>query len=530
MDFKIKIGNYDTVKCDALALWFFKGQQPFTNNLTQLDKNLDGLLSKVMALKDFKGEIFEMSVIYTGKEKPTKRVILIGLGEQEKFSLDKVRRITGEIGRRIQELGIEDFTIPAFDLVHQFNMPLLVRQMVEGYTLGLYRFDHYFSKKQEKKLQKISFLVNTSTQVEEVKVAIKRGLNVSESTIYARDLVNHPPNVVHPIRLVEEARKLENLPSVKVTTWQGKEVEDLGMGGLVHVARGSVYPATFSVIDYTPQEQAPLATVVVIGKSVTFDSGGLSLKPAEAMMDMKGDMAGGAAVLGILSAVTRLKLPLRVIGMLPSVENMPSGSAYRVGDIIRMYSGKTVEIINTDAEGRLILADAMTYAQREYQPDIMIDLATLTGACTIALGRHAIAAMSNNKELLEMLRRAGEMCNEKIVELPLWEEYAEMLKSNVADLKNLAGREAGAITAAAFLHKFIEKDCPWVHLDVAGVSFSDVNTGYHPIGATGAGVRLIIQYLRDLINVKQPGSEGIIYSKILDYPIAIEDYSTPNPS
>lgn len=524
MDFKIKIGDYDNVKCEALALWFFKGQQPFSN-ISLIDKNIGGLISHVMKLGDFKGEIFEMCVLYTGKETPAKRIILIGLGDQKNFSVDKVRQITGEVGRRIQDLGIEIFTVPVFDLPELgFNMPLLVRQMVEGYTLGLYRFDHHLTKKKERKIHKISFLVNTHEQAEEIKVAIKRGLNVAEATSYARDLVNQPANIVTPLSIIDEAKKLEAHPNVSVQTWSGEEIDKLGFGGLSAVARGSALPPTFSVIDYNPKDQDIVGTFALVGKTITFDSGGLSLKKTEDMLTMKGDMGGGAAVLGIMWAVSRLKFPLRVIGFLPAAENMVSGTAYRLGDIIKSHSGQTIEITNTDAEGRLVLADALSYARSNYKFDAVIDIATLTGACTVALGRHAIGAMSNNRELIERVRKAGDLCHEKIVELPLWDEYEEMLSSPVADMKNLGGREAGAITAGAFLHKFI-RDLPWVHLDIAGVAFIDKSFGYRPAGATGAGVRLLLKFLRDYIDDKKgPGAEKMSYAAPLEYEIGIEDY------
>ncbi|MEK7486507.1 MAG: leucyl aminopeptidase, partial [Planctomycetota bacterium] len=265
--------------------------------------------------------------------------------------------------------------------------------------------------------------------------------------------------------------------------------------------------------------------IAIVGKTVTFDSGGLSLKSTDDMQWMKGDMGGGAAVLATMWAISRLNFPLRVIGLLPCVENMLSGNSYRIGDIIHSYSGQTIEVNNTDAEGRIILADALTYSKR-YSPDAVIDIATLTGACTVALGRHAIGAMSNNKDLIERVRKAGEICHEKIIELPLWEEYEEMLKSQIADMKNLGGREAGAITAGAFLHKFI-RDYPWIHLDIAGVAFIDKSSGYRPAGATGAGVRLLLRFLRDYIDDKKgPGAEKISYASTLPYNIDVENFYT----
>jgi leucyl aminopeptidase len=234
---------------------------------------------------------------------------------------------------------------------------------------------------------------------------------------------------------------------------------------------------------------------VIVGKSITFDSGGISIKPAEKMEQMKTDMSGGATVLGTMKALAQLKLPVSVVGLLPATENMPSGTAVKPGDVVRAMSGKTIEVINTDAEGRMILADALSYAAR-YKPSAVVDLATLTGACVVALGNRATGVMGTNPKLIDQLKRAGERCGERVWELPLWEEYQEQIKSDVADMKNVGGRGAGAITAAAFLQKFVD-DYPWAHLDIAGTSWNDDPRPYSPKGATGVGVRLLVQWLTD---------------------------------
>jgi leucyl aminopeptidase len=272
-------------------------------------------------------------------------------------------------------------------------------------------------------------------------------------------------------------------------------MEKIGMGAILGVARGSLEPPRFIILEYGRARKGR-RPIVLVGKSITFDSGGISLKPSEKMEQMKDDMSGGAAVLGALRAIAQLKLPLHVVGLLPATENMPSGTAIKPGDILKSLSGKTIEVINTDAEGRLCLADALTYAAR-YKPEAIIDLATLTGACVVALGNYAIGVMSRSPELMERIKRAGERSGERVWELPLWEEYNEQIKSDIADLKNVGGRGAGSITAGLFLHKFVG-DYPWVHLDIAGTAWIETDRPYCPKGATGVGVRLLVEYLSDV--------------------------------
>jgi len=327
-----------------------------------------------------------------------------------------------------------------------------------------------------------------------VKEAAVRAQTISRAVYLTRNLVSMPSNELTPARLAGEAKALaKRYRGLSVRILEAREMERLGMNALLGVARGSRESPKLIVMSYrgADRKQRPLA---LVGKAITFDSGGISLKPAEKMEEMKSDMAGGAAVLGTLQAVAELKMPVNLVGIVPATENLPDGGAYKPGDILRTMSGKTVEVLNTDAEGRLILADALHYAQR-YNPEAIIDIATLTGACVVALGNQVTGMMGTDEKLKELIRKAAEETGELVWELPLWENYQEMVKSDVADLKNSAGREGGAISAAAFLSKFADP-VPWVHLDIAGPAWLTKDRPYQPKGASGIGVRLFVKFLQ----------------------------------
>jgi len=308
-----------------------------------------------------------------------------------------------------------------------------------------------------------------------------------------RDMVNSPSADMTPTIIAAKARELAREFGLKLQVLERSQMEKLGMGALLGVASGSAQPPKFIIIEYRKGGKKPV--IALVGKTITFDSGGISIKPAENMDRMKDDMSGGAAVLGALRTASALKLPLNIVGLLPATENMPSGSAYKPGDVLRTLSGRTIEIMNTDAEGRLILSDALAYACR-YKPAVIVDIATLTGACGIALGNEASGMLGTDDTLKRKIREAGEKTGERVWELPLWEEYYDQIKSDIADMKNTGGRAGGVITAAALLSKFVQK-YPWVHLDIAATSWTEKDRPYTPKGATGIGMRLLTQFLRD---------------------------------
>jgi leucyl aminopeptidase len=393
----------------------------------------------------------------------------------------------------VQELQLASFAI-ALPRPDTLSIDTAAQALSEGMELGLYRYlEHKTSPAPEQahEVQEVTLVVQGDVQA--VQEAAMRGSILAQGVQRARDLANAPSNVLTPLRMGEVAREIGTRSDMQVTLLQQDELVAQGFGGLLAVARGSAQPPCFIVMEHgRPSDGTP--TICLVGKGVTFDTGGISIKPAANMEAMKMDMGGAASVLGAMQVIGDLQLPLHVVALVGAVENMPDGNAYKPGDVITMLSGKTVEIINTDAEGRMVLADALFYAQR-YQPQAIIDLATLTGAMVVALGSHASGLMSNDQPLTERLLRAGQATSEPVWQMPLWDAYREMIKSEVADVKHVAGRNGGAIVAAAFLETFVG-DYSWAHLDIAGTVWSEgTPRPYESHGATGVGVRLLLHML-----------------------------------
>jgi leucyl aminopeptidase len=364
--------------------------------------------------------------------------------------------------------------------------------VVEGAVLGNYCFAEY-RQAEDAGVTALTLLCPPTAAVDDLVAALRKAQIVSRWVLYARDLVSHPGNVTTPAYLADRALEQAGRFGLRCHVLDRAELEKIGMGGIIGVGKGGQEPPCFVVLEYVGA-RAPKRPVVLIGKGVTFDTGGISLKPRENMERMKDDMAGAAAVLAATLAAAELGLPVRLLTLMPLAENMPDGRAYKPGDILRMLGGKTVEIVNTDAEGRLLLADALTYAQ-QFRPSVVIDLATLTGACMIALGTAASGLMGNDRRLLAKLQQAGDRCGERLWELPIWDEYGEAMKSDVADFKNAGGPYCGAVSAGWFLKQFIG-DTSWAHIDIAGTAWEEKGTAINPKGATGVGVRLLVDYLR----------------------------------
>jgi leucyl aminopeptidase len=369
----------------------------------------------------------------------------------------------------------------------------LITTMGEGALLALYRFDKYLSKKPEDQapLQEIVLVSEEKKFAAKGSLAARQAAILAEATMMSRDLCNAPGNEIFPETLAKAAADAGKKFGFKVTILGKGEIEKHGMGGVLGVCQGSARPPRFIIMEYGKQSKR---TVVLVGKGVTFDTGGISIKPSANMAEMKMDMSGAAAVIGTLRAVAALNLPVHVVGLVPAVENMPGGNSIRPGDILRHYNGMTSEVDNTDAEGRLILADALGFAA-QYKPAAVIDLATLTGACVVALGHYATGMMGTDAGLMARLTKAGERTYERVWELPLFDEYEKLIKSDVADVKNVGGRWGGAITAGWFLRKFIG-NYPWVHLDIAGTAMLEENGDYTQRGSSGVGVRLLTEFLR----------------------------------
>ncbi len=447
------------------------------------------------SLKDMEGKRGRLTVIPITGKNPAKRVLLAGLGKKEEMTGDTVRSVSGRIAQKARELRLDEFSIiapPSF-VAGQISS---ISQIVEGCKMALYKFDKFKAEKTDSSPELTVIAAKSSNTTR----ALRTAQIVAEGAIFTKSIANLPPNECTPVTLANFARAISKKNGIKCSVISKSELRKRGFGGITAVGKGSKNEPKLIIMEYNrgPKSEKP---VVLVGKAVTFDTGGISLKPGERMDEMKFDKCGGCTVLGIMKAVSELKLPVNVVGIIPSVENMPGGESYRPGDIIRLYNKKTAEILNTDAEGRLILADALAYGESRYSPKAIIDFATLTGACIVALGTNVAGMVSNNQRLAKRISESSDRTTEEVWELPLNQDYMDMIKSDVADMKNVGiGRAAGTITAAAFLKNAI-KETPWVHIDIAGVAWTQASTkekSYNPKGATGFGVRLILDYLQNL--------------------------------
>ncbi len=497
MEITVKHGHPLKHKTPCLAIIVPEGKPAASPLLKELDRLLHGQISRAVQDKEFSGKRRQTLLLHTGGLLPCQRVLLVGLGKEKKSDSEALRLAAAAAVQGLRERRITSCTVVLpEELLTGLPLNNKTQAIVEGLLLASYRFDRYHTENGRERpplLKDLLLLVTEKSRLVEAEGGALEARHLCRGVYLARDLVNEPGNVKSPDFLARQARVMAGEAGLECTVLGKQDLEKEGMGALLGVAQGSVREPRLIVLRYQggAREEKPIA---LIGKGVVFDSGGISLKPSEKMDEMKMDMAGGAAVLGTFLSAALLRIPLNLVGIIPAVENLPSGSAIRPGDILTSLSGRTIEVLNTDAEGRLVLADALTFVQR-FEPRVVIDLATLTGACIIALGHHATAVLGNHSGLIHQLIRAGEQSGEKLWQLPLWEGYADQLKSEVADVKNTGGRPAGTITAAAFLKKFAT-DYRWAHLDIAGTAWEDSGNGYHPKGGTGVGVRLLVQYLR----------------------------------
>ncbi|MCD6353858.1 MAG: leucyl aminopeptidase [Proteobacteria bacterium] len=495
--FKSKVGNVVTEKAEAILFPLFENSRELSGTIKQLDKASSGLIQSLLDSGDFKGERGKTSIIYTQGAISVKRIILVGLGKRDEFDLDRMRGSGGAAFEYARNLGIKKVFVPA-NLVEAegVNSEEGLEAFLTGGALMIYQLDEFITNEKEKKnrIDECVVIVKNRKEAGKIKETIKRTAVISSAVYLARDLVSLPANKKTPSILANKARSIARKNKLKCRIITEAQARKMDMGVFLAVARGSREPAKVIVLEYHAGcDYGP--PVVLIGKGITFDSGGISLKPAEKMERMKDDMAGGAAVMGAMQAAAQMEIPLNVIGIIPATENLPGGKAYKPGDILTSLSGQTIEVISTDAEGRLILADALTYAER-FKPQCIVDLATLTGACIIALGDYIAGIMGNDDSLITKLKAAGEKTGEKVWQLPLAEKYFDYLRSDIADMKNVGERAAGTITAGLFLKKFV-KDTPWVHLDIAGPAWFEKDKEYTPKGASGFGARLLIEFLRD---------------------------------
>jgi len=503
MEVIVKSGMIIEVEAEVLLLTFFEGEEMLTGVAKSLDERYGGILSRMIQGKDFEGRLHQISLVYNGAEAPVKRIAMVGLGKKTNFDLEKLRGAFAKAAQHIRSLNIKILTsFVNFQewSVNRFTYDELTEAVVEGVLLGIYQFTPFKTVEREK-IKELDEFILLEERLEFLPIigeAVRRGKAIARAVCFARDLVSAPGNEMTPNILAGKALEMASYrQKIEATVLDDAQIRELGMHALIAVAQGSHEPARFIILNYKGAESRE-GVVALIGKGITFDSGGISLKPSEKMGEMKSDMAGAAAVIATLMAAADLELPVNLVGLVPATENLPGGCACKPGDVLKSLSGQTIEVISTDAEGRLILADALAYAGN-YNPSAIIDVATLTGACVVALGDIAIGMFGTDEVLKREITLAGEKTGERVWELPLWEDYFELIKSEIADYKNTGGRNGGAITAAAFLSKFVG-NYPWVHLDIAGPCWLDKGRPYVPKGASGIGVRLLISWLRNRVN------------------------------
>ncbi len=501
MEFIVKSGTPEKQRSGCLVVGVFEGRR-LSAVATQIDQATGGAVSGVLRRGDLEGKLGQTLLLHNLPNLPSERLLLVGGGKEKEFNEARYREVTTAAARTLRNIGsheamsfLTDLEVKGRDIVWK------LRQAVEVTEETFYRFDQLKSKKNESKcaLRRMILAVPKRRDLAAGERAVREAAAVAAGVRLARDLGNLPGNVCTPSYLAEQAVALGRDFGMQVTVLDEPQIRELGMGALLSVARGSRQPPKFIILEYHsgPQDEAP---IVLVGKGITFDAGGISLKPADKMDEMKFDMCGAAAVLGTLRAAAALKLPINLVGLIPSCENLPDGAANRPGDIVTSLSGQTIEILNTDAEGRLILCDALTYAER-YRPAAVVDVATLTGACVIALGSHASGLLSNDDALARELLAAGRYTYDRAWQLPLWEEYDKQLESPFADMANIGGREAGAITGACFLARYT-KNFKWAHLDIAGTAWK----GGKEKGATGRPVPLLVQFLINRASRRKPNA------------------------
>ncbi|MBS1253592.1 MAG: Cytosol aminopeptidase [Anaerolineales bacterium] len=499
MDVTTQQGFVQEVEADAVIVNLFEGVSQPGGATGAVDGALDGAITDLIAGGDFKGKLGETAVLYARGAMPAPRVVIVGLGKSGDFDLEGVRKASAAAAKRAKKLGVERLaTIVHGAGIGELEPREAAQATVEGALLATYEFKELKTETDEDEASELAHLVVVEADAGKVDV-VQGGARVGEIMVravqLARDLGNRPGNVATPRHLAETAQEIAGETGLRCEIFDEEQMRELGMGVVLGVAQGSEEPARFIVLEHNAGRD-DLDTIVFAGKGLTFDTGGISIKQSKGMENMKFDMMGGAAVLGAMQAVGELDLPLHVVGLVPATENMPGGAADKPGDVLTALNGKTIEVINTDAEGRLILADGLSYAQR-FAPDAVIDLATLTGAAMVALGRYATGMFTNDEALAGRLSAAAEATGERVWLLPLFDEHKEEVESDVADVKNVGkGRFGGASIGAAFLANFVG-DYPWVHLDIAPTGWTDEAKGYTTKGATGVGVRLLVRFLQD---------------------------------
>lgn len=490
MEIKVLNAQLKEQVCDVLVVGLWEKSETLTGVIASIDQALGELISKFAIKKDdFKGKFKETYLLQTYDKIAANKVLIVGLGEKDKFTPNRLRELSAKIAQRVSGIKAKKACIDLGKL--EFDAATSGQIVAEGALISEYSFDKYKSKKDENetKLEEFILVEENSSTAEKLKTGVEKGVKIANAMTFARNLSNEPAQYATPTKLAEVAKKIEG---VKTKIYEKDDIEKMEMGAFLAVGKGSCENPKFIHIKYLPPN--PKKKIAIIGKGITFDSGGLDIKPPSSMLTMKDDMSGSACVLGIMNTLKLFNPQVEVHGIIAACENMPGCAAYKPGDILTAKNKKTIEVDNTDAEGRLTLADALCYAC-ELGVDEIVDIATLTGACMVALGTQAAGIMGNNQELIDKLIKIGEENGERYWQLPMYEEFKEGLKSDVADMRNTGSRYGGASAAGVFLKEFVKDEIPWVHLDIAGVAFLEKPQKEFGKGATGVGVRTLLNYI-----------------------------------
>ncbi len=493
MKIDLSLSKKSTKRAEILGIGCFEGPHHFPKGYV-LENSLADILKKLSSEKKFSGKCGESYLVLSPKSKAADVVLFIGLGKKEKYRLSCVRNSTAKLLSQAKSFQHSFAALDLDSLAEAFSINEVAGAAVEGARLSDYRFDKHKSKPTPKKDISLTLVSQEESASSSIRAAASEAEILSEAVYFTRDLANEPANIMTPPALAKVVREMASKNNLDCTLLTVSQMKKLGMGGVLGVCQGSSYEPQFIILENRVKSKE--APIVLVGKGVTFDTGGISIKPSNNMDHMKFDMCGAAAVVGAMKAIANLKIQTRVVGITPIVENMPGSKAQRPGDIIKCMNGKTVEVLNTDAEGRLILADALCYAER-YKPKVLIDIATLTGACPATFSDIATGLMSTDEDLVRRLKEIGERTGERMWELPLWDEYADLIKATYADIQNISKKMAGTITAGMFLKEFAEHTKVWAHLDVAGTAWIEGGPKLlTPIGATGVGVRVFVRLVQ----------------------------------
>jgi leucyl aminopeptidase len=496
MEIGAVIGEITQLEAGGIIIGVFEGQTDLEGDAARVDNALGGVIQRLTGDGQIKGKLSQVTVIHTLGRMPPARVAVVGLGLKDDLTADRIRTVTAEACRALLKSGATTIGSTTLGVGHAPVESLTSAQsIVEGALLGLYTFRKHLTTPANNEIKRITVVDNDGDRLLALEEGVRRGRAVGDAVNQARDLVNEPANLMTPTDLAAVAKKVADENGIEIAVMERQQIEELGMEAFLGVAQGSRQPPKLIVLRYRGSISAE-PDIALVGKGITFDSGGISIKPAEGMGEMKGDMAGGASVICAIGAIARLKPQINVMAIVAATENLPGGTALKPGDVLKAMTGKTIEIISTDAEGRLTLADAIGYARKQNARAI-IDIATLTGGIRVALGDVCTGAFTNNQDFLEKVMAAGVEAGERQWQMPMFEEYKEQNKSDVADIKNSGGRNASSITAAQFLAEFAG-DTPWVHLDIAATSMTEKERGYLVKGATGLPVRTLINLVMGL--------------------------------